>query len=294
MLGSRLDIRQTGSDLEGFSENKKIFQVDCDENELNARGICEYILNEDIYTFIQKLEILSGDIPKYSVWHTRLKELRVMYPDIDECNAEGEINPNVFLKLLSAKTERPTVYITDVGQHQMWAAQSVRLKPDDRFITSGGMGAMGFGLPAAIGIAFLVKNSCDVVLVTGDGGLQMNIQELQTVIQYNLNIKIFVINNKCLGMIRQFQETYFESNYVGSIRGYDAPDFCEIARAYGLDFLKINSEDSLCELVNFINQSCNSLLVDVEVSSSANVYPKLAFGKKHGSMEPDVSADKMR
>ena len=123
---------------------------------------------------------------------------------------------------LSASSHPPVTYVVDVGQHQMWAAQSIDIAGDERFLTSGGMGSMGFALPAAIGAAFSTRQP--VVVIAGDGGFQCNIQELQTVVRNRLPIKMIVINNTCHGMVRQFQESYFDARYQSTLWGYSAPD----------------------------------------------------------------------
>ena len=134
---------------------------------------------------------------------------------------------------LSRMFPTASAFVTDVGQHQMWAAQSLELAPGQRMLTSGGMGAMGFALPAAIGAA-VAKPGQPVVVVAGDGGIQCNIQELQTVVHLGLPVKIVIINNECHGMVRQFQESYFEGRYQSTMWGYSAPDFEKIARAFGI------------------------------------------------------------
>jgi acetolactate synthase-1/2/3 large subunit len=142
------------------------------------------------------------------------------------------INPNTCMHALSRHSDDASTYVVDVGQHQMWAAESLDLQPGQRLLTSGGMGSMGFALPAAIGAA--TATGKPVVAIAGDGGFQCNIQELQTVARNHLPVRVVVIDNQCLGMVRQFQESYFEGRYQSTMWGYSAPDFVRIAESYGI------------------------------------------------------------
>jgi acetolactate synthase I/II/III large subunit len=200
-------------------------------------------------------------------------------------NVDG-INPNVFLHKLSQSCGYVSAYVTDVGQHQMWAAQSLELKAGQRFLTSGGMGAMGFALPAAIGASFAAGS---VLVIAGDGGFQLNIQELQTIVRNRLPVKIVIINNFCHGMVRQFQESYFKGRYQSTIWGYDAPDFVGIARAYKISAICIQRNDEIESAVAALNAEPDApFLLEVYLDTKANVYPKLAFGRPFGEMEPSV------
>jgi acetolactate synthase-1/2/3 large subunit len=168
----------------------------------------------------------------------------------------------------------------------MWAAQSLELNETQRFITSGGMGSMGFGLPAAIGAAF-TKNLSPIVLIAGDGGFQSNIQELQTVIQHRLPIKIIVMNNKCHGMVRQFQEDYFDERYQSTLWGYSAPNFEAIATAYGIPAKTIKDENEVDEALRWVWQDINQpVLLQVMIDTFVNALPKIAFGKPNYEMVP--------
>jgi acetolactate synthase-1/2/3 large subunit len=183
-------------------------------------------------------------------------------------------------------------FVTDVGQHQMWVAQSIQLNEHQRCLTSGGMGAMGFGLPAAIGAAFNDK-SAPVCVFAGDGGLQLNIQELETLKRNNLNIRIIVLDNKTHGMVRQFQETYFNGRYGSTLEGYSAPNFVKIAQAYGIESLDISDGEELTQAIDRYRNFKGPLLLSLKIETLLNVYPKLAFGKNYGDMEPQIKSSEM-
>ena len=175
---------------------------------------------------------------------------------------------------------------TDVGNNQMWAAQSFKINEDQIFLSSGGMGAMGYSLPAAIGACF-ASDLSPVVSISGDGGFQINIQELQTIKRNNLPIKIVILNNHSLGMIRQFQDTYFNSCYESTVWGYDAPDFVKLANAYGIEGLSIDNDDdiesALCKL--WLNPY-EPFILNVNIDYKTNAYPKMLYGKPLSIMEP--------
>lgn len=184
VLGSRLDIRQTGSDVEGFRGARAFFHVDCEPGETNNRVQGCTILHEELGSFLPAaLAALPARSAGRESWLAELARLRQAWPDVRELVAAKGINPNSFMHVLSRHTRYASAFVCDVGQHQMWAAQSLDLESHQRFLTSGGMGSMGFALPAAIGASFAAGPT---VLIAGDGGFQCNIQELQTVVRNRL------------------------------------------------------------------------------------------------------------
>ena len=290
VLGSRLDIRQTGADT-NFFNSKKIIHVDCEIGELNNRIKNCTIIHDDLVNFLKgavaHLDINKTDLDLFSDWKLKIQALRDRWPDTNELQSVEGINPNVFMHLLSHNSSKIKAWIADVGNHQMWAAQSLELSEGQRFLTSGGMGAMGYALPAAIGACLASEGP--VVVIAGDGGFQLNIQELQTIFRNNLPVKIIVINNNNLGMIRQFQDSYFNSRYQSTFWGYTAPDFEKVAKAYGIDSVTIASDEEIEQAVNWlIHEESDSKpkLLQVIVDSHANAYPKIAFGKPLTEMEP--------
>lgn len=288
VIGSRLDIRQTGADVIGFQENKKIYHVDCDINEINNRlehcipivADCKYFLNKALSFY----ENINFNISSY--WKNSIDELKGKWKDTEEIKNIIGINPNSFIHILSKHSEHAACYVADVGSHQMWAAQSLELIHNQYFITSGGMGAMGFALPAAIGACFALGTK-PVVAIIGDGSFQLNIQELQTIVRNKLPIKIVIINNQSLGMIRQFQDSYFESRHQSTVWGYDTPDFSKISMAYGIPTITIRTDSEIIPAMKKMWRSINSpFLLQVMIDKCANAFPKIAFGKPITEMEP--------
>jgi acetolactate synthase I/II/III large subunit len=290
VLGARLDIRQTGADTK-FIENRTIYQVDCEPAEINNRVKGCVAIESDLADFFNQFKSNSENYKFESPleWIACISDLKQKWPDINELKPEG-INPNVFMHVLSKNSKLAKAYIADVGSHQMWAAQSLELHKGQNFLTSGGMGAMGFSLPAGIGASIALDKQPVVVLV-GDGCLQLNIQELQTVVRNNLPVKMIVLNNKSLGMIRQFQDSYFESRYQSTYWGYSAPDFAKVATAYGIESNTIESTDEIEEAIKWLWTDENAFkpqLLQVMIAPNTNTYPKIAFGRPITEMEPFV------
>ncbi len=295
VVGSRLDIRQTGTDTDGFA-SRQIIQVDIDGGEMNnrVRGVHPVVAQAaDFCEALASTPRPSGD---YGDWKRHIASLRERWPDTQELKGLPGFNPNVVLRQLGRESLLASAFVIDVGQHQMWAAQSLCVGAEQRFLTSGGMGSMGFALPAAIGAAFAAPSK-PVVVVAGDGGFQLNIQELQTIVRNRLPIKMVVLNNHAHGMVRQFQESYFESRYQSTVDGYDTPDFSKVASAYGIEAWRIDGagQDATAQaraLAGAIDRlwrdPASPSLLEVEIPMSANAYPKLAFGRGIAEMEPEA------
>lgn len=288
VLGSRIDLRQTGADIEAFKQGKQIFHVDIDSAELNNRFTDTITLNTDLVTFFEEVQKIDYSYCLPIDWNAEIKEKREAYNDILELKNVKGINPNRFMHQLSKISFKAKGFTTDVGNNQMWSAQSLELNGDQLFLSSGGMGAMGYSLPAAIG-ASIALNKQPMVCISGDGGFQINIQELETVKRNNLPIKIVILNNHCLGMIRQFQDSYFESRYQSTVWGYSAPDFTAIARAYGIDSFSIEKEEDINIGLNRMWEDANApFLLNVNINIHTNVYPKMLFGNPLTKMEPTI------
>ncbi|MDQ6623537.1 MAG: thiamine pyrophosphate-binding protein [Verrucomicrobiota bacterium] len=288
VLGSRLDIRQTGSETDEFKRDRTIFHVDCDIGETNNRVTGCDVSVADLDSFLAHALEFSSDqpMPPRTEWIAQIKGWEAGWPDSKELQAGTGINPNTFMHQLSHASKSASAYVIDVGQHQMWAAQSLEMGEDQRFLTSGGMGSMGFALPAAIGAA-IASAPRPVVVVAGDGGFQSNIQELQTVARNKLPVKIVILNNNCHGMVRQFQESYFEGRYQSTMWGYSAPDFEKVAAAYGIPSRSLEAPADVDAALNWLWQDpAQPALLQVAISPMANAYPKMAFGRPITEMEP--------
>jgi len=288
VLGSRLDIRQTGAETTSFKENKTVFHIDCESGEINNRVLGCIDIVSDVKDFLNYF-LKNADSKKFKEnpsWISKIAELRETYSDLKELEGSKGINPNAFCHQVSKAAKGVGGYVSDVGNNQMWSAQSLELSEGQFYLTSGGMGAMGYALPAGVGASFAL-NKGTVVVISGDGGLQLNIQELQTITYHKLPVKIIVLNNKCLGMIRQFQDSYFDSRYQSTYFGYSAPDFELVAKAYGLAAKTVSSDEEITSALEwFFNDPKEPALLQVMIDTHTNVYPKLAFGRPITEMEP--------
>jgi acetolactate synthase-1/2/3 large subunit len=285
VLGSRLDVRQTGADTADFKGQRAIYHVDCEAGELNNRVKDCYPLVSELNPFlIQAADaLLSGKAS--GAWPERISGLKAQWPDTQELTDVLGINPNTFFHQLSKHSGAAAAFVVDVGQHQMWAAQSLDLGNEQRFITSGGMGAMGFALPAGIGAA--LGRGRPVVVIAGDGGFQLNIQELQTIFRNQIPVKLIVINNGCHGMVRQFQDSYFKGRVQSTVWGYSAPSFKAVAQAYGITAEKVSDPAEVeTALAACWADASAPYLLEVGIALTANAYPKMAFGKPISEMEP--------
>ena len=281
IFGARLDDRVTG-DPTRFAPNSKIVHFEIDPAQLDRVRPCEFSvigdLAQTIPAFSRKLK--TAKLPDWKEWRDV-----ACGPDRAELDPRGLAQPTIrFLDELFGRLPEDSVVIADVGQHQMWAAQRYRSDSPRGFITSGGLGAMGFALPAAVGVQ-LSRPGATVLCVSGDGGIQMNIQELATVRRLNLPIKMVIVDNKYLGMVRQWQQLFYQRNYAETDLS-DNPDFVEIAKAY-----RINAERMFEEAVHeypvtretgdilerFLNSSEPELLV-FDCAPEANVYPMVPAG----------------
>jgi Thiamine pyrophosphate-requiring enzymes [acetolactate synthase, pyruvate dehydrogenase (cytochrome), glyoxylate carboligase, phosphonopyruvate decarboxylase] len=286
-LGTRLDTRQTGTDPASFAQGAKLVRVDIDPDELTKKIKAEeYGIEMDAGDFLLRLnqsEKIRGISPlTYQLWLKRIKTLQRRYPSYSEASSE---DPNFILSELSGLLGDDDVVCLDVGQNQMWAAQSLTVRKNQRLLACGGMGAMGFALPAAIGAYYSHASAGRVIAIVGDGGLQMNIQELALLERNHIPIKIIVMNNRSLGMIRHFQELYFGGRYNGTVKDYKAPDFCRIADAYGIPSVRISGIGALPAVKGLLS-SDGPVLIEIPLPQNTHVYPKLSVGRPIEDQEP--------
>src|ERR1700733_11959185 len=281
VFGARLDDRVTG-DPTRFAPHAKIVHFEIDPAQLDRVRACELPvignLAETIPTF--HAELRNASLPDWSGWRAV-----ACGPERAEFDPRGLAQPTMrFLDELFSRLPQDNVIIADVGQHQMWAAQRYRSSSPRGFITSGGLGAMGFALPAAVGVQLAKPETC-VLCVSGDGGFQMNIQELATVHRLGLPIKMVIVDNKYLGMVRQWQQLFYARNYAETDLS-DNPDFVEIAKAYKIHGWRLK-EAAMAEfpvssatadlLENFLRSPEPELLV-FDCAPEANVYPMVPAG----------------
>jgi acetolactate synthase I/II/III large subunit len=281
VFGARLDDRVTG-DPTRFAPNAKIVHFEIDPAQLDRVRACELPVVGDLATTIPAFhaELRNASLPDWSGWRAV-----ACGAERAELDPRGLAQPTIrFLDELFSRLPENSVIIADVGQHQMWAAQRYRSSSPRGFITSGGLGAMGFALPAAVGVQLAKPETC-VLCVSGDGGFQMNIQELATVHRLGLPIKMVIVDNKYLGMVRQWQQLFYERNYAETDLS-DNPDFVDIAKAYKIHGWRLNeaamaqfpvSSETGDQIDRFLGSPEPELLV-FDCAPEANVYPMVPAG----------------
>lgn len=266
VLGSRLDMRQIGKDKESFAQDAQVIHIDIDKTELKHKIKNEIPIYGDVYSFIFNLGKAKQIYLDYSNWLNLINNWKERYKEYQKAN--------VIVEVLSKMLSDNTVAIADVGQNQMWVAQSLRIIGNNiRIINSGGLGAMGYALPAVIGAYYANKNN-NIIAFMGDGGLQMNIQELCVIGSRKLPIKIFVFNNKSLGLIRDIHEKYYNSNYVGSVEGFSQPNLESLSKAYDISYVRIENLDDLHKIAERLEDK-SPILYDIILDNKTYVEPEL-------------------
>lgn len=270
VLGSRLDERQLGGYRTKFQPNAKIIRVDVDKPELGRKFDETISIHSTVENFLDVLIDQDYDGIDYSKWLALTDNLKKRYPSH---NMETKVHSaNNFLQVISDYLTNDCVICADVGQNQMCVAQAVKLDNDRRLINSAGYGSMGFSLPAAIGASYARPDTM-VLSINGDGGLQMNIQELHTLKRDNLPVNIIVLNNTCLGMIRKTQEKLFQGKTFVSVDGYSVPNFEAISQAYGIDYIKIERNEDYIKLKNFLSEN-SPRFIEVTLPTVMENYPE--------------------
>jgi len=286
VLGSRLDNLQTGRRVETFAREAKIIQVDIDKNELGIRVKTDLIIKGDLRSFLRALNKESFDL-NIKDWQKKTSEYKATFPV--SCDLDGRHRlGNTIIETISEYLEDDDCICVDVGEHQMLVAQSLNIKDKQRVLFSGGFGAMGFALPAAIGASLATGKRA--IVISGDGGFQMNIQELEIIKRRNLAIKIFIINNESLHMVKLRQDVYLEGNSVGSVSDYSAPRFNKVAKAYGISSAKVSKPEKISKRIKKALMDDKPALLDIQIhADSTTVEPRLDFTRPFEEMRPYLS-----
>jgi acetolactate synthase-1/2/3 large subunit len=276
-IGARFDDRATGV-LAKFAPNAKVIHMDVDASEVGKLRKAEAGIAGDIRP---ALKALSFPLPGISEWREECLKNKKAYAWKYNAPGDGVYVP-AMLKELGDRADEKTIITCDVGQHQMWVAQHYGFRRPELHLTSGGSGAMGFGLPAAIGAA-LGRPDCRVICVSGDGSIMMNIQEMATLKRYNIPVKIMLVDNQALGMVRQWQELFFAKKY-SEIDLWDNPDFVRLSEAFGVPAFFLRERKDVSRAVDRLLKEPGPLLAHVSIEQAANVWPLVPPAKSNAEM----------
>jgi acetolactate synthase-1/2/3 large subunit len=289
-IGARFDDRITGK-LDEFSPKSKKVHIDIDPSSINKNVKVDLPIIGDVTDVIKatiktiskrKLNFSKSNKQKISKWWEKIQKWRSI-KSLDYINSEESIKPQYAIERLYELTKNKETFITtEVGQHQMWAAQHYKFNKPNRWMTSGGLGTMGYGLPAAVGVQVAHPNKL-VIDIAGEASVLMTMQEMSTAVQYSLPIKIFILNNEYMGMVRQWQELLHDKNYSES---YTAalPDFVKLAEAYGCVGIRAKTPEELDDKIIEMLNTDRPVIFDCLVDKEENCFPMIPSGKPHNQM----------
>ena len=294
-LGSRLDTRVTGGVPKNFAREAVIACVDIDKNELNKkRGLnIDIKINCDLTLFFNLFNNCAKNfkISKYD-WVKKSIELKKDFPIVlkNYRKQKKYVNPYVFMEVLSQSLKKDDVIIADDGAHLTWAIQGLKVVKKQRLFSAFGNSPMGYAFPASLG-ASIALNKKKIICIDGDGSIQINIQELQTMVINKLPVKIFVMNNNGYGIIKQFQELYLNKRYeaTDANKGVTNPNFEEICRAYKINYSSIRKNNDIKKVILKVLSSSKPEFINVFVSPSQKIIPKLSFGDPIEDLSPKIS-----
>lgn len=279
-VGARFDDRLTGA-IQHFAPNAKVAHVDIDPAEIGKNIDTKIPVVGDAKEALQGLLEREIECEDCSDWFEKVSTNKKDSPFWFE-RSDDLISPQWLIEELYRETAGHAIITTDVGQHQMWAAQFYQFNAPHKWVTSGGLGTMGFGLPAAIG-AQIGRPGETVVSIVGDGGFQMTMQEMSVIKQYNLPVKVIIVNNEALGMVRQWQEDFYEERYSSSLMT-ENPDFIKLAEGFGIKSTRVSKETDVPQVMKEVFAYDGPVLVDARVQKLDKVFPMVAPGKGNHEM----------
>jgi acetolactate synthase-1/2/3 large subunit len=276
-IGCRFDDRITGK-VKGFAPEAKIIHIDIDPTSISKNIKVDVPIVGDAKNVLGQLtqEIDQSKLPKISSWHKKIKGWKNKYPLTYNKGKKDRIMPQYIIEEICRQTKGKAIIATEVGQNQMWAAQFYKFNQPHHFLSSGGLGTMGYGFPAAIG-AKAANPKKEVVVIAGDGSFQMNIQELATLTTYGIAVKVIILNNNCLGMVRQWQEIFYQRRY--SATPLKNPDFVKVAQGYGVKGIRVKKKASVKKAIKEILESKESVVADFWIEEEENVFPMVPAGE---------------
>ena len=273
-LGARFDDRVTGR-LSAFAPNAKVIHIDIDPSEISKNVKATVPIVGDLKRVLQAM-VPQVEPADHSDWIKHIERMRLDHPSL-KIRDTNKLLPQFILKKLSEVTDSRAIIITGVGQHQMWAAQHCSFKEHNLLITSGGLGAMGFEVPAALG-AKVGRPDKTVWSIAGDGGFQMTLCDLATAVEANIPVKFAIMNNGFLGMVRQWQDLFYNKTYTATYYTGN-PDFVKLAEAYGILGLRVTEKDQVVTALEQAMAEPGPVVIDFQVEQEENVYPMIPAGE---------------
>jgi acetolactate synthase-1/2/3 large subunit len=275
-IGARFDDRVTGK-LAEFAPHARVIHMDADPAEISKLRSADCGVLGCIKTALNFLHV----VPNINSWVKECLDNKEKFAFSYDAPTHHVYAPK-FISMLSAAATENTIITCDVGQHQMWVAQHYKFRRPETHLSSGGLGTMGYGLPAAVG-ALMANPEARVVTVSGDGSIMMNIQELATIKRYKLPVKIVLFDNQALGMVRQWQELFFSERY-SEVDLSDNPDFVKVAQAFGIPAIRVEHNHEIASAIQRIMHEDGPLLVHVPIDPKENVWPLVPPGKSNAQM----------
>jgi acetolactate synthase I/II/III large subunit len=282
-IGARFDDRVTGK-IEAFCPTAKIIHIDIDPSSISKNVKVDIPIVGDVGKVMKELNKVV-EAPNIDSWWQQIREWQKKFPLWYK--EDGTIKPQKLIQEIYDVTKGDAIVSADVGQHQMWIAQYFKFAKPRTFLTSGGLGAMGYGFPAAIGAQAGNPNQL-VLAMVGDGGFQMTLQELSTLTEFKLPVKVIIFDNKCLGMVRQWQQLFYEKRYSHVLLPGN-PDFVKLADSYGIPGIHVTKQSELRSALEKTIQTEGPALLHVDVTAEENVYPMVAAGRALDDMVGSLS-----
>lgn len=294
VLGSRLDTRQTGARMDAFMPSGTIIHVNDDKGELSSHRLGNRIsINGYVSDFLVELIKSETQLAPETKWLEFLADVKNEYSQQKEIERlVDNPTPYLFIQKMNEYTKEGDVIVSDIGQNQMWTAQTANIKNGMKYYTSGGLAPMGYSMPTAIGVSFMSPDK-RLFAICGDGAFHMSSQALGVIAHYKLPIKVVIMNNDCLGMINQFQRLYFESRFYGThpTYGYENPDYKQMAQAYGLQYYRVTEDDlNNAEYMELVFGT-NTCIIEYIINGYTSVCPKLEYDKPIENPSPCLPED---